>query len=97
LGLALRQCVIARPIPMLETRTVFLIFGDFFRTSTGVTAQGTVASPARLPEPSQVAPDAGHLSNAACLHYPECFRKPPGAGLDRFLVPSVSLTTRYPQ
>jgi hypothetical protein len=82
---------------MLETRTVFLIFGDFFRTSTGVTAQGTVASPARLPEPSQVAPDAGDLSNGACLHYPECFRKPPGAGLDRFLVPSVSLTTRYPQ
>jgi hypothetical protein len=28
-----------------------------FRTSTGVTAQGTVASPARLPQPFQVAPD----------------------------------------
>ena len=30
-----------------------------FRASTGVTAQGTVASPARLPQPFQVAPDAG--------------------------------------
>jgi hypothetical protein len=29
-----------------------------FRTSTDVTAQGTVASPARLPQPFQVAPDA---------------------------------------
>jgi signal recognition particle receptor subunit beta len=30
-----------------------------FRTSSDVTAQGTVASPARLPQPFQVAPDAG--------------------------------------
>jgi hypothetical protein len=30
-----------------------------FRSSTGVTAQGTMASPARLPQPFQVAPDAG--------------------------------------
>ena len=28
-----------------------------FRTSSVVTAQGTVASPARLPQPFQVAPD----------------------------------------
>jgi hypothetical protein len=43
-------------------RTVSSNFGDFcfrtsFRTSSGVTAQGTVASPARLPQPFQVAPD----------------------------------------
>jgi hypothetical protein len=30
-----------------------------FRTSSGVTAQGTVAPPARLPQPFQVAPNAG--------------------------------------
>ena len=30
-----------------------------FRASTGVTAQGTVASPARLPRPFRLAPDAG--------------------------------------
>src|SRR6266478_9972539 len=81
--------------PLRDRRLWPLSVGWRCWCTSDVTAQGTVASPARLPQPFQVAPDAGDLSNGkACLHYPDCSRKPPDAELDRFLAPSVSLATR---